>query len=216
MRLLIATTNPGKVREFRSILGAGDWELLDLSVFKSIKAPEETGITFAENASLKASYYALATGEWTLADDSGLAVDALHGSPGPHSARWAAMHDRGSGDAANNGLLLEQLESVPDEARSARFVCALALAHPAGNICLTESDTVEGRILRAPRGAGGFGYDPLFLVESHGCTTAELPSEVKNAISHRGKAMRKIAVSIEASMKYYIDIPPRISSKKQP
>jgi XTP/dITP diphosphohydrolase len=212
MNLLIATTNPGKVRELRRVLGDSPLELEDLSSHPSIPVVEETGRTFSENACLKATYYAKALKRWTLADDSGLAVDALDGAPGPYSARWAEMHGCGSGDLANNQLLLEQLQSVPDQRRTARFVCTLALADPRGTIILTVTDTVEGRILHHARGAGGFGYDPLFFVESHGCTTAEMAPDVKNAISHRGKAMRRMV----ALMTENIDIPTGISSKKQP
>jgi len=119
-------------------------------------------------------------------------VDALGGSPGVHSARWAQLHRAGGGDADNNALLLRQLDSVPDERRTARFVCALALADSGGRIILTARDTVEGRILRAPRGHNGFGYDPLFLIDSLGKTTAELSPDRKHAVSHRGKALPRM------------------------
>ena len=127
-----------------------------------------------------------------LADDSGLEVDAIDGNPGVHSARWAEMHNAGKGDVDNNLLLLRQLENVDDPRRTARFVCVLALANPEGQIILTCRDTVEGRILRAPRGTGGFGYDPLFYFDELGCTTAELPPGKKHEISHRGKALRRM------------------------
>jgi len=192
MRILIATTNAGKVREFRRLLSGTEMEVEDLSAYTKIPAAEETGRTFADNACLKASYYARAMSAWTLADDSGLAVDALNGAPGVHSARWAEMAGEDRGDEANNALLLRQLESVPDALRTARFVCSLAFSDPTGRILLTASDSVEGRVLRSPRGKGGFGYDPLFLYESHGLTTAELDADVKNQISHRGKAMRRM------------------------
>lgn len=191
-RLLIATTNPGKVREFREMLGQDRFQWDDLSAHRDIPAAEETGSTFRANACLKAAYYAKALGTYTLADDSGLAVDALGGRPGVHSARWAEMHDAGKGDASNNAMLLRQIQDVPDAQRTARFVCVLALADPQGRILLTARDSVEGRILPAPRGSNGFGYDPLFYVEEFGRTVAELPSEEKHRISHRGKALRRM------------------------
>jgi XTP/dITP diphosphohydrolase len=192
VELLIATGNPGKAREFREMLGSDGLVWHDLSEFTGDKAVEETGRTFRANACLKASAYAQRYRMWALADDSGLEVDALGGSPGVKSARWAQVHDSGSGDADNNRLLLQQLESVPDERRTARFVCVLALADPAGRVMLTARDTVEGRMLHAPRGENGFGYDPLFFVESLGKTTAELDAAQKHAISHRGKALRRL------------------------
>ena len=193
-QLLIATLNAGKAREFREMLGdaAGPFAWTDLSRHPNVTQVEETGTTFLANASLKATGYARQLGVWALADDSGLEVDALGGSPGVSSARWAKLHDAGEGDAANNALLLRQLEAVPDERRTGRFVCVLALADPDGRIILTARDTVEGRVLRSPRGSGGFGYDPLFYVESLGKTTAELSPDEKHAISHRGKALRRM------------------------
>lgn len=194
MKLLIATTNQGKVREFREMLaGAGRFdEWSDLSAHAGTEAVEETGHTFRANACLKAGEYARRFGTYALADDSGLEVDALNGRPGVHSARWAEMHDAGRGDADNNRLLLKQLEGVADDRRTGRFVCVLALADPEGRILLTAHDTVEGRILRTPRGTNGFGYDPLFHVEGLGRTAAELAPEEKHRVSHRGKALRHL------------------------
>jgi XTP/dITP diphosphohydrolase len=189
-RLLIATKNKGKVAEFQQLLGDARVSLDDLSVVTGSPDVDEIGVTFADNACLKASEYARHFKTWALADDSGLAVDALRGKPGIHSARWAQLHAAGSGDADNNRLLLKQLESIPDEQRTARFVCALALSDPGGRVVLTTSDTVEGRVIREHKGAGGFGYDPLFHIDALGKTTAELSSQEKHAISHRGKAMR--------------------------
>jgi XTP/dITP diphosphohydrolase len=165
MHLLIATTNPGKVREFTQLLSAAALpiQVESLSSHRPLPAPEETGLTFIDNATLKAAYYARELKTHTLADDSGLVVDALNGSPGVHSARWAELNRAGRGDAANNALLLRQLHSIPEAQRTARFVCTLALADQEGRILITVSDTVEGRILSVPRGGGGFGYDPLFL-----------------------------------------------------
>lgn len=198
MRLLIATKNPGKIREFREILGADRYEWDDLAHEHAVEAPEETGETFRANACLKAIYYARQFGIPALADDSGLEVDALGGKPGVHSARWAEMNQAGHGDADNNALLLRQLAGVPDDRRTARFVCVLALADCDGRILLTVRDTVEGRVIHAPRGSNGFGYDPLFLVDATGKTTAELAPEQKHAISHRGKALRHMRELMDA------------------
>lgn len=191
-RLLIATKNRGKVAEFRDLLAGSSVEVLDLSVFVDAPDVEETGETFFDNAVLKASAYARFSGCWAVADDSGLEVDALDRRPGVNSARWAKLHGRGEGDAANNALLLEQLRDVPDEKRSGRFVCVLALADPSGRIVMSARDSVEGSILRSPRGVNGFGYDPLFRVASLEKTTAELSPAEKHALSHRGKAMRRL------------------------
>ena len=148
--LLIATGNAGKAREFRQMLGADRFAWSDLSSFPNAPDVEETGNTFRANACLKASTYAKHFQLWTLADDSGLEVDALDGAPGVLSARWAAVNNAGKGDADNNALLLRQLADVPDERRTARFVCVLALARPDGRVILTARDTVEGRIIHAP------------------------------------------------------------------
>lgn len=188
--LLIATKNKGKVAEFRDLIDGSGLALEDLSDGRHDQEVVEDGATFLENACKKASEYARHFTCWSLADDSGLAVDALEGDPGIHSARWAAMHDAGKGDADNNRLLLEQLQDVEDEKRTARFMCALALADELGRIVLTCQDSVEGRLLREARGSNGFGYDPLFLIDSLGRTVAELTSDEKHAVSHRGKAMR--------------------------
>jgi XTP/dITP diphosphohydrolase len=189
MHLLVATTNPGKVREFREMLAGSGVSFSDLSSHPGIEAVEETGHTFRANACLKAAYYAKLFNTWAVADDSGLEVDSLGGSPGVYSARWAEMNDAGSGDADNNALLLRQLANVADEQRTGRFVCVLALADPNGRVLITARDTVEGRVIRAGRGENGFGYDPLFQVDALGKTTAELTPTEKHAISHRGKAL---------------------------
>jgi non-canonical purine NTP pyrophosphatase (RdgB/HAM1 family) len=192
VQLLIATANPGKVLEFRQMLGNDRYQWSDLSQHREIPAVEETGRTFRANACLKASYYATQLQTWAMADDSGLVVDALDGAPGVYSARWAESNNSGKGDAANNALLLQQLEHIPDEKRTARFVCVLALADPGGNVILTAMDKVEGRIIHSERGQNGFGYDPLFLIDEKGKTTAELPPNEKHDISHRGKALRQM------------------------
>jgi len=204
-RLLIASANPAKVREFRQILGDDRFEWTDLTAIAQtpsvgsasadrllIPPVEETGQTFRANACLKATCYAKQLGAWSLADDSGLAVDILGGAPGVLSARWAQLNNAGQGDRANNETLLRQLQLVPDNQRTARFVCCLALADPKARIILTTQDSLEGRILPAPRGANGFGYDPLFLVPDLGKTTAELSADEKHKISHRGKALRRM------------------------
>lgn len=193
--MLIATGNAGKAREFREMLAGEDPDRIDwksLGDFPPGDEVEETGETFRANACLKASTYARRHKMWTLADDSGLEVDALNGAPGVRSARWALHHHAGKGDADNNSLLLRQLEEVPDEQRAARFVCVLALSDPEGRIVLTARDTVEGVILRKPRGNNGFGYDPLFLISALDQTAAELAPRQKHEISHRGKALRKL------------------------
>ena len=200
--LLIATGNAGKAREFREMLGDSrfarrftGWRTL--ADYPPGPEVEETGHTFRANACLKASGYATRHHTWTLADDSGLEVDALGGSPGVLSARWAAHNNAGKGDADNNATLLKQLEGVPDDRRTARFVCVLALADPKGEIIATVRDTVEGRILHSPRGTNGFGYDPLFLVDATGHTSAEMSPDEKHAISHRGKALRRLKALLE-------------------
>jgi len=163
----------------------------------AVADPVEDGATFAENARGKALHYARACGGWCLADDSGLEVDALAGRPGVRSARYAAesfppQADRPARDAANNRKLLAALADVPDERRTARFVCHLVLADPDG-VLIEACDAVEGLIAREPRGSNGFGYDPLFNIPELGCTAAELPAREKNRISHRGKALRRFA-----------------------
>ena len=190
MDLLIATRNLGKVREFTDLFTT--FNLRSLEDFPATDDVDETGLTFLQNACLKASSYARQTGLHALADDSGLEVDALGGAPGVYSARFAEMRGEGAGDAANNALLVKQLETATDPARTARFRCVLALADPDGRILLTAAGRVEGSILRAPRGGGGFGYDPLFLIDSLGRTTGELPPAEKHRVSHRGVASRRM------------------------
>lgn len=200
-RLILATRNPGKLREIRQVLADLPLEVSGLENFPALAEPEETGLTFAENARQKALYYAEATAQWCLADDSGLVVDALGGRPGVHSARYAADRcpagsPRAVLDAANNRKLLEELSAVPDERRTARFVCHLAMAQP-GRVLLETSGSVEGRMIHEPRGHNGFGYDPLFFYPPLHCTTAELPDEKKNEVSHRGHALRHFALLLK-------------------
>jgi len=195
--LVVATGNPGKLREIAAVLADLPVRVMGLDELPPIDEPAETGATFADNARDKARYYAEATGHWCLADDSGLVVDALDGRPGVHSARYAADDcppdsPRDLIDAANNRKLLAELADVADERRTARFVCHLAMADD-DRVVLEARGVIEGRITRAEAGDNGFGYDPLFFVPATGMTTAQLPPERKNAISHRGQATRQFA-----------------------
>ena len=186
-RIVLASNNQGKVRELGQILAAQDREVLPQSAF-DIPEIEETGLTFVENAILKARNAAAHSGLPAIADDSGLEVDALQGAPGIYSARYAGPD---ASDADNNAKMLQALQDVPDEARSARFQCLLVyMRHADDPVPLICQGSWEGRILRVPQGENGFGYDPLFFVEEKNCSAAELPAEVKNAISHRGKALQ--------------------------
>jgi XTP/dITP diphosphohydrolase len=184
IRVLCATGNPGKLREFHLAAEVLGIDVEPLEGLKSIPAPEETGATFEENACLKAVYYSRFTTELLFADDSGLAVDALGGEPGVHSARYAGEQ---ANDAANNALLLERLAGKPH--RKARFVCVIALAQE-GRILGTFRGEVEGEILTERRGTEGFGYDPLFFYPPFGCTFGEVEGPKKFDVSHRGKALR--------------------------
>jgi XTP/dITP diphosphohydrolase len=195
--LLIATANQGKAREFREMLGDARFAWRDLSSMQNVQPVEETGQTFLANACLKASAYAQQFHTWALADDSGLEVDALEGRPGVTSARWAAMHSAGEGDEANKALLLRQMKDVSEDRRGARFRCALALADASGKIIITAQDRIEGNILRAARGSGGFGYDPLFWVVELGRGMAELTPAEKHGISHRGRALRRLRALLD-------------------
>lgn len=192
-RILLASNNPGKVREVAAILADHDvsqFEILPQSAY-GVPEAEETGLTFVENAIIKARNAARHAGLPAIADDSGLAVDALGGAPGVISARYAGL---GADDAANNAKLLDALREVPDEQRTARFLCVMVYLRHADDPCpLIAQGAWEGVMLRAPRGNGGFGYDPLFYVPGQGCASAELPPEVKNRLSHRGQALRALA-----------------------
>ncbi len=185
--LVVATGNPGKLQEMRAYLTGLDWELTlkpeDLEV-------EETGNTFAENACLKASEVARRTGQWAIADDSGLEVDALGGAPGVFSARY------GSTDRERIERLLNELGNELN--REAQFVCVIALARPDGAIALQAEGVCPGRILHTPRGTGGFGYDPIFYVPEHSQTFAEMPAELKHRISHRGRAFQALLPQLKA------------------
>ena len=184
MKLLIATRNQGKLREYEALLAGLGLELVDLTEAGIAFEVEERGATFEENAVLKARAYAQASGLFTLADDSGLEVDVLGGEPGVRSARY----DGHSGsDEDRYRLLLRHLEGVPEQERRARFRCVIATATPGGEVHTAEG-TCEGRIAFQPRGSHGFGYDPVFFVPEYGSTMAQLPPEVKNRISHRARA----------------------------
>lgn len=193
MKVLIATRNRGKLREYADLLAdltAGgqpiEWvSLADLGIEREV---EETGTTFEENARLKATAYARESGLLTLADDSGLEVDALGGAPGVHSARYGGPE---LDDEGRYRLLLEALKDVPEGKRSARFRCVVAITTPEGELHTAEG-TCEGRIAREPKGEHGFGYDPVFVVEEYGRTMAELGPEVKNRVSHRARALEAI------------------------
>ena len=184
--LLIATTNQNKLREYAAIFAGLPLELRSLRDLGIADDVKETGATFAENARLKAEFYAGRSGLPALADDSGLEVHALGGEPGVRSARYAGP---GASDAERNALLLQKLAGVPFHARLARFVCAVALARPDGAVEQVEG-ALPGVIELAPRGANGFGYDPLFYVLDENATLAELPADRKNQISHRALAAR--------------------------
>lgn len=199
--IVLATRNRAKLREIHQVLADLPVKVIGLELADGIAQPEETGQTFAQNARQKADYYAAATGRWCLADDSGLVVDALGGMPGVRSARYAAeSHDRDTdrqaADKANNQKLLAELKDVPQDKRTARFVCHLALSDGEA-VVLEATGVVEGRIAAAPRGHNGFGYDPVFIADQADRTMAELSAEQKNAISHRGQAIRQFAGLLE-------------------
>lgn len=196
MKILIATTNPGKKAEFAAMLGGRmNVEWVGLDDFGDIEEVQEDGQTFAENARKKALGYSKATGCITVADDSGLCIDALDGQPGVNSARFSGPklpdEQRTLIDHRNIAKVLEMLKDVPDEDRSARFVCSLCVASPK-KILLETEGTMEGAIIREEQGTGGFGYDPIMYIPSHGKTVAQLSSAQKNFISHRGNAIRKL------------------------
>lgn len=186
MKIVLATANKGKVKELAGMLEDGRITVLSLDDFPGFPDIEETGGTFAENALLKARAACVRTKLIALADDSGLEVDALNGAPGIYSARYAGEP---KDDGRNIVKLLAELKDIPDEARTARFRCCLAIAVPGGEEMIVEG-SVEGRILRAPKGSGGFGYDPVFYLPAYGRTMAELTLEEKNRISHRAQALQ--------------------------
>ena len=205
-RLLVATTNPDKLREIRGILSRLPVEIMTLRDLAPVPEPEETGETFAENARLKAQYYDAMAGadlapaqarlRYTVAEDSGLVIDALDGEPGVHSARFlrpdATYPERFS-------EIYRRLAEAPTRARSARFICALAAVH-AGTVVYETTGTVEGNIADAPHGVGGFGYDPVFYYPPYGRTLGDVTEEAKLRVAHRGEAFRRWAVWLETNL----------------
>ena len=200
VRILMATTNPGKIAELRGLLNADGWEVIGLGNLASPPPPvEETGTSFVENALLKADYYSRATGELTLTDDSGLEVAALEGRPGIYSARFGG---ESLTDRERNACLLGELTGVPEDDRDARFVCVLALVGEKDGETVRETFTgfCEGRISLAPRGEGGFGYDPVFLDPRSGRSFAELSPQEKLARSHRGRALVQLRAYLRSRL----------------
>ncbi len=186
-KVVLASGNQGKLREFFRILGNAGFEIVPQSDYDVVDVPE-TGLTFVENAIIKARNASRQTGLPALADDSGIEVDALNGRPGIYSARYS-----GKGDDANNQKLLDEMQDVPDNKRSARFRCCIVyMRHAEDPSPLIADASWEGMIMRQLSGANGFGYDPLFFVPTHGVSSAELSADEKNAISHRGKALQQI------------------------
>ena len=186
--LLLGTRNQGKVKEITSILEDSGWSFSSLQEFENVESPEENGETYSDNAIVKARFYAAATGLHALADDSGLEVEALAGAPGVYSARYAGEN---SSDAERRALLLSELAKTGDKDRRARFVSVVYIASPDGTIINVSEGVCEGIITSAPRGTGGFGYDPLFIPDGYDQTFAELPENVKNSISHRAREFMK-------------------------
>lgn len=194
--IVLASSNAGKVREFNQLLAGLHLEVVPQSRYHVPEA-EETGLTFVENAILKARNAAQHAQRPALADDSGLEVDALNGAPGIYSARYAAP---GASDTENLEKLLDMLKGVPEEKRTARFQCVLVyLRHALDPTPLICHGTWEGRILFEPRGANGFGYDPVFFVPSRNCSAAELTADMKNSLSHRGQALRQLVAALAAA-----------------
>lgn len=193
--VIIATKNRGKAKEFERMFLPLGYEVKTLLDFDDIEDIEETGKTFEENALLKAEAVCKITGQVVISDDSGLIVDALDGAPGIYSARYAGLE---KSDQANMDKVLKELEEVPNEERTARFYCALAVAFPDGE-SLTVHGTCEGTILRERRGSHGFGYDPIFFVKELGKAMAELEPEVKSQISHRAKALKNLESILNSS-----------------
>jgi XTP/dITP diphosphohydrolase len=197
-RIVLASGNAGKLREFSAMMADLGLEFVRQSELGVPDAIED-GLTFVENSLIKARNAAKMTGLPAMADDSGIVVDALGGAPGLYSARYAGEH---GGDAANNTKLLEALKDVPEEQRTARFYCCIIyLRHADDQLPIIAEASWEGRILHGLSGANGFGYDPLFFVPTHDCSSAELPPEEKNRISHRGQALRKLHELLEREPK---------------
>ena len=195
-KVVLASSNRGKLREINQIIGGLGMEAVVQSDL-NVSDAEETGLSFVENAILKARHAALATGLPAIADDSGLEVDALQGAPGIYSARYSGP---GATDAANVQKLLEALQDVPEAERTARFQCLMVfMTHANDPTPLICQGSWEGRILFAPQGENGFGYDPVFFVPGENCSAAELPAETKNRLSHRGQALAKLLAALQAA-----------------
>lgn len=196
-KIVIASRNEHKIEEMRRILEqAGfDWELVGTAEFPDLSDIEETGSTFAANAMLKARGVSEFTGLPAVGDDSGLCVDALNGMPGILSARWSGSHGN---DRANLDLLLAQISQVPADRRNASFICAAAYVHPDGTEFVVEA-AMNGTLIDSVRGENGFGYDPIFIPQGHQVTSAQMSSEEKDAISHRGKALAALVASLQKS-----------------
>jgi XTP/dITP diphosphohydrolase len=188
VRLLVATTNTGKLREIRSVLGEVPVELVTLRDLPTIEEPEETGLTFEDNARLKALYYSERSGMTTVAEDSGLVIDGLDGEPGVRSARFLRPD---ASYAERFADIFHRLSGPPEKNRAARFVCALAVADR-GHVIYEARGSVEGEIAREPRGTAGFGYDPIFYYPPYGATLAEVGEDAKLAVAHRGQAFRAL------------------------
>lgn len=198
--IVLASGNEGKAREFRAILEPLGFKIV-LQKELGIDSPEETGKSFLENAMIKAYYAAEKSGMWALADDSGLCVDALNGAPGIYSARYSSVDGEHGDDKANNAKLLDDLKNVPNGKRTARYYCALCLVrHKDDPVPLTVLASWEGAIGYKEIGANGFGYDPLFEVTGRNCTAAQLPPQIKNLISHRGRALQALTYKIEHNL----------------
>jgi XTP/dITP diphosphohydrolase len=211
-RVFLASRNTKKLAEMQRILEGfvPHIEVLGLDDVEHYEEPAETEPTFEGNALIKARAAVEATGLPSLADDSGLCVDALNGMPGVLSARWSGLSKDGGADVdlANNELLLAQLSDVPDERRGARFCCAVAFVHggdPEGTVEHVAHGEMPGRVIRAMRGSGGFGYDVVFVADGHDVTSAELPPDEKDAISHRGQALRRIAPVVAEALQERVD-----------
>lgn len=195
-KIVLASNNKGKVREFNELLSGLNWEVVPQAEL-GVEEVEETGLTFVENAILKARNAALHTGLPAIADDSGIEVDALKGAPGIYSARFSSV---GASDEENLQKLLTELKDIPDESRTARFQCLLVfMRHDLDPTPLINQGTWEGRILQTPQGENGFGYDPVFYVPEEKCSAAELPADVKNKLSHRGQALQKFICAMKSS-----------------
>ncbi len=188
--IVLATTNKGKLAELKSMFENCPVNIKGLIDFSELEDVEETGATFAENALIKAEYYSKMLDRLVLADDSGLQVDALNGAPGVYSARYAGVTGENR-DSANNKKLLDALKDLPPEKRTARFRCNLCLSSPE-KVVLEIDGAVEGIIINEPRGDNGFGYDPIFYVPEQGMTAAEMPPKLKNSVSHRGRALKRM------------------------